>query len=125
MKLLYRTRILLLLFFIGAFSLTVFSQQTPINPIKYFSERSKSVRAHDYFINNNTTAVINYFNNVGLIRYSKPNYDNSTIRFRNKANNIFVMVFRTKIPKDKIYIIMSREEYVDEIDESIVIKPSN
>jgi len=125
MKLEIKNKIVLLCLLLMSFSNIGIAQQTPINPLKYFSERSKSVKAHDYFINSNATAVINYFNSVGLIRYSKPNYDNTTIRFRNKANNIFVMVFRTEIPKDKIYIIMSREEYVDEIDESIVIKPSN
>lgn len=114
MKILYRTRILLLLFFIGAFSLTVFSQQTPINPIKYFSERSKNVGEHAYYIKSNTASVINYFKNIGLIKYSKANYDPSTIRFRNGAQNVFVMVFR--ISSNKIYIVMSREEYVDEID---------
>ena len=121
MQFLYRKRFLLVLLMIGSFSLTGFSQQTPINPIKYFSERSKSVISHDYFIKSNTASVISYFKNLGLIKYSKDNYDASTIRFKNSAQNIFVMVFRTRIPKDKIYIIMSREEYVDEIDESITI----
>ena len=125
MQFLCRKRFLLVLLLIGSFSLTGFSQQTPINPIKYFSERSKSIVSHDYFIKSNTASVISYFKNLGLVKYSKDNYDPSTIRFKNSAQNIFVMVFRTRIPKDKIYIIMSREEYVDEIDESITIMPIN
>jgi hypothetical protein len=125
MQFFYRKRFILVLLMIGSFSLTGFSQQTPINPIKYFSERSKSVVSHDYFIKSNTASVISYFKNLGLIKYSKDNFDASTIRFKNSAQNIFVMVFRTRIPKDKIYIIMSREEYVDEIDESITIMPIN
>jgi hypothetical protein len=114
MQLLYRKRILLVLLFIGIFSLAGFSQQTPINPIKYFSERSKSVGEHSYYIKSNTASVINYFDRLGLIRYSKQNYDSNTIRFRNRAQNVFVMVFR--ISSNKVYIVMSREEYVDEID---------
>lgn len=114
MQFLYRKRFLLVLLLIGSFSLTGFSQQTPINPIKYFSERSKSIGEHAYYIKSNTASVISYFKNLGLIKYSKANYDPSTIRFRNGAQNVFVMVFR--ISSNKVYIVMSREEYVDEID---------
>jgi len=49
-----------------------------------------------------------------MIRYNSNNYDINTIRLRNTNRTVFVMVFRDSA--NRVYIVMSRMEYVDEID---------
>ena len=91
-----------------------FSQSGLVNPLSYFSSKPKSVVEKSYFANVSTAQAIQYFKKIGMVQYSIENYDINTIRFRNKARTVFVMVFRES--SKRVYIVMSREEYVDEID---------
>lgn len=107
------------LFFL-LFSASLYSQNRPprtealTNPISYFSGKPKGLMEHAYFANVSPSKAIQFFQDIGMIRYSAENYDPGTIRFRNSSQKIFVMVFRKS--SGRVYILISRTEYVDEID---------
>lgn len=107
-----KTILAVLLFF--SLSIQSFSQPGMINPIEYFSAQPKRVIEHSYFANISIAEAIKYFKKIGLIQYSERMHDPSTIRFKNSSRSIFIMLFR-KSP-NKVYIVMSRTEFVDEID---------
>jgi hypothetical protein len=85
-----------------------------INPITYFANRSKSVIEHSYYADASTLNAIAYFKSINLIKYSTEAFSAETVRFKNRAENVYVMVFPVK--NNRVYIVMSRDEYVDEID---------
>lgn len=90
------------------------SQNSLIHPMNYFFSKSKSVEEKSYYANVSVDNAIQYFKNIGMTRYSVREHNSKTIRFRNSAKTVFVMVFR--ISNSRVYIVMSRSQYVDEIN---------
>jgi hypothetical protein len=91
-----------------------FGQSGLINPITYFSSKSKAVGEKSYYANVSATKPIQYFKSLGMIKYSAEEYDPNTIRFRNANKNVYIMVF--PVSANCIYIVVSRMQYVDEVD---------
>ncbi len=80
----------------------------------YFASKPRSVEEKSYYANVSAAKAIQYFKGLGMIKYSVREYNRSTIRFRNANRNAFVMVF--PVSANRVYIVMSRTQYVDEID---------
>ena len=107
----------LMFLFVTLFTLNrndAFGQSGLINPITYFSSKSKAVGEKSYYANVSATKPIQYFKSLGMIKYSPEEYDPNTIRFRNANKNVYIMVF--PVSANCIYIVVSRMQYVDEVD---------
>jgi hypothetical protein len=111
------SRTLRALFITGLFILlqqVSFAQSGLINPINYFASKPSTVEEKSYYANVSSEKAIQYYKSLGMIRYSAQEYDIRTIRFRNAKKNVFIMVF--PMSKNRVYIVMSRMQFVDEID---------
>jgi hypothetical protein len=85
-----------------------------IDPISFFKSQPKSTLEKSYYANVSMEEAKNYFKSLNLIKYSSNAFDPKTVRFRNSERNIFIMIFPEGL--NRVYIVMSREEYCDEVD---------
>lgn len=73
---------------------------------------SFNVSHFSHWVNSDAQKAIKYFTNLGLIKYSDYNYDISTIRFKNKSDDLYIMI--QPVENNRIYIVYSKVELVDE-----------